>query len=456
MLDARTREILLEVRSGAEKRGLRASLALHREQSHLMRIGNNSVSLNTSENLTRLDVRVVDGRREGTHTRMGEIVTRGDVEEALEIAVVKSGVATPKDYDPILAEVEEDVDQESQFDPALASLDPAVKAGVYSEVIEGAGNAFNFSGSWSSGVTELYLVSTAGPREAHHKSTDQLFTVVLKHPDQKWELHNEQTGWKAGDVSPAPALAHFRSYGELYARERGVRTEPGEYTVILGPSALAELAAMAVWTGCGGRMYEEKMAWTTGFGIGDSVLGSDITIVDDPASDLTFMYGFDMGGKRRRRFPLFEQGRLAGLTYDMNTAARYGRKPTGHEIEPSLVIGPGSGPESALEAARGRGRVLYIPALHYMNLPNASKGIFTGSSRFSAVALDDGAVSAPMFSTRITDSFQNIFGNVAAISPVPVSVNGSNTYGRRSPVATSSPSYALVEKVKITDCAESF
>ena len=72
------------------------------------------------------------------------------------------------------------------------------------------------------------------------------------------------------------------------------------------------------------------------------------------------------------------------------------------------------------------------------------------------VVLENGRMAAPMFSTRITDSFQNVFGNVAVLSSKQVSVNGSNTYGRRSPVAAAVPSYAVVEKVKITDCAESF
>ena len=115
----------------------------------------------------------------------------------------------------------------------------------------------------------------------------------------------------------------------------------------------------------------------------------------------------------------------------------------------SFVVSRGDGPPSPMEAAAGLGRVLHIPALHYMNLPNRSKGIFTASSRFSAVL-------RPIFSTRITDTFQNVLGNVKAISPDLESVNLSNTYGRREPFAMDVPSYMISEGVKITDCAESF
>jgi predicted Zn-dependent protease len=117
---------------------------------------------------------------------------------------------------------------------------------------------------------------------------------------------------------------------------------------------------------------------------------------------------------------------------------------------------PGSGPADFLEAVEGIDRVLYIPAIHYMNIPNMSKGIFTGSSRFSAVLVEKGKIVSPIFSSRITDQFDNIFGNVLEISSKTTSVNTSNTYGRRNPSAVSVPTWMLVDDVKITDCADSF
>jgi predicted Zn-dependent protease len=119
-------------------------------------------------------------------------------------------------------------------------------------------------------------------------------------------------------------------------------------------------------------------------------------------------------------------------------------------------MSPGDGPASLLEAVKGKGRVLYIPALHYMNIPNRSKGIFTASSRFSAVLIEDGRIVQPIFSSRITDSFQNVLRNVSVISSLVESVNLSNTYGRRAPFAMGVPTYMIAEDVKITDCADSF
>jgi predicted Zn-dependent protease len=447
----------MAVRDSAQSRGITATFALHREKSHLMRIGNNSVSLSTTENLSRLDISVTDGRKQGTHTHLGRIHSADTVREALDICVAKAGMAMEKDYQPPADAVDEPMDESPQFDPALENLDPSVKADAYSRIIRETGPAYNFSGSWSSGSTELYIVSTSNRNEAWSKGTDFRFTVVLKHPGKKWELMHSQTGWRADDFDVLKTIGYFRDLLPVFEENEGFEVEPGDYTVLFGSEAISEILGMAMWTGLYGRGWEEKMGWTSHNAIGDRILGDNITLTDDPYDDLTFRVGFDQSGQKRVSFPVIESGVLRGLMYDANTAAKYGRKPTGHNTgSVSGVMSPGSGPSSVLDAVGGMGRVLYIPALHYMNIPNRSKGIFTGSSRFSAVLIEDGEIVRPIFSSRITDSFQNVLGNVTVISSDVESVNLSNTYGRREPVAMSVPTYMVAEGVKITDCAESF
>lgn len=457
MLEKRVRNAIRRVRDSAADRGVQAAFTLHREDSHLMRIGNSSVSLSTSERLTRLDVHVVDGRREGSHTQMTEITSADVVEAALETARAKARVGAEKDYQPLLPEVRQSIEEEPQLDPEVTGLDPAVKADGYGEIFRGAGEEFNYSGSWSSGMTEIYLTSTANGNEAYHRGTDWKFSVVLKHPEEKWELQHGQTGWRADGFDPQLSVDSFRGYLPVYSGNSGVKVEPGEYTVLFGAEALADIAAMAAFTGLSGRMWEEKLGWTSGSDVEDSVMGENVTLVDDPTSDLTFRMGFDGGGMVRRPFTAVEKGVMKNLFYDLATAAKYGREPTGHDTgSPSLVLHCGQGPEDPLEAVRDLGKVLYIPALHYMNMPSMARGIFTGSSRFSATMVEDGEITGPIFSTRITDTFQNVLGSMRTLSSAAVSQNQSNTYARRSPRAMGVPSYAVVEGVKITDCADSF
>ena len=457
MLDANIRENLMQVRDKAADEGIQATLVLHHEKSHLMRIGNNSVSLNTSEDLVRLDVEVTIGRKQGSQTYLGAIKDVDTNQSVLYAAREKAETASPKTYDPIPDEVEATIIEESQFDRELADLDPAVKVGAYKEIIETLGNKYNFSGSWSSGSTEVYILSTANRNEVYHRGTDQLFSIVVKHPDAKWELTHNQSGWRASEFSVEKTVEVLGKLLPVYEENDGFKVEPGEYTVIFGASAISEIVNIAAHTGLSGRAWEEKQSWTAKYKPGEKILGEKISLVDDPTNPATFMFGFDMSGRKRNIFPLVADGEMKNLMYDSATAARYGKKPTGHSTgSTSLVMDTGFGPADPLEAVSAMGKVLYIPALHYMNIPSMSKGIFTGSSRFNAVLVEDGKIVSPIFSSRVTDTFQNVLGKVKVISSLSESVNGSNTYGRRAPVSMSVPSYIVSEGIKITDSADSF
>jgi len=453
----KAQEIICAVRARAAGRGINASFSLHCEKSHLMRIGNNSVSLNTSEHLTRLDIEVINGRRTGSHTQMGDVTSEEYVEKALQIAVAKAEVASEKDYQPLSVVLDAAVSENNQYDHALEHIDPAFKADAYQQIIDNVGEEYNFSGSWSSGSMELFLTSTANEHTMHHYATDQDFNVVLKHPQKKWELRQWKSGWRLDHFDVEDVINGFRGLLPTYENHGGFKLEPGEYRVALGSAAIAEVILMACYTGFYGRSYEEKQGWTSKYKKGDKVLGSNITIIDEPSDDKTFRFGFDMMGKVRGHFPLVKDGILRDLMYDSMTAAKYGRELTPHTGgSSSIVMQPGSADPDLLAAVKGMGRVIYIPALHYLNMPNPSQGIFTGSSRFNAVLIENGKVVSPIFSSRITDSFQNVFGNVSLISSEAEPVNLSNTYGRRMPEAASMPSYIVSEKVKITDSADSF
>lgn len=457
MIPAKIKKIFEEARKEAVKQKVQANISYHSEKSHLMRIGNNSVSLNTSENLTRLDISVTIGRKQGTHTQMGEITSAKYVIDALMIAVNKAKNSLDLDFTPLKEVIEENFVQKDQYDKKLEKLDPAFKMESYKMIIETVGEQYNYSGSWSSGSTEHFFMTTENENSAYHIVTDQLFNIVLKHPEKKWELSSSQTGWKKTDFKASKTIKEFQKLLPVYENHKGFKVKPGKYTVVLGSAAVAEVMEMALWTGFYGRTYEEKRGWTSKNKSGDKILGSNISLSDDPENPDTFRFNFDMSGRKRKKFILCKDGKLKNIMYDPQTAAMYKKKPTGHNIGgTSIVVDTGKGEKSLLKAVKEMGTVLYIPALHYINLPNASKGIFTGSSRFNAVLIKNGKVVSPIFSSRITDNFQSVFGNVKLISSESVSFNESNTYGRRSPVAMSVPSYMVCEKVKITDCADSF
>ncbi len=448
------KKMITEARDMARSKGIKASIHMHHENSHLMRIGNNSVSLNTSEELTRIDIEVIQERKKGTHTHLGELASAEELFKMILTVSEKASKSAEMDFEPVLTVIEKSIELETQYDAALDNLDPSVKEQVYSAIFRNVGEDYNYSGSWSSGGTETFSVTTANDNSVWHRLTDQQFMCVLKHPEKMWELASWQTGWKAGDVKAEATIEEFKNILPVYENQDGFKVEPGNYKVLLGSQSLGDLVGMTVWTGCAGRTYEMKMGWTSEKSIGDDVLHPSVTVLDDPSNENIFSEPLSDSGMLTKTLPMIDKGKFAGLLYDRNTASKYKKEATPNAG--CLAMQPGEGLADFLEAVKGEGRVLYIPAIHYMNMPNMSKGIFTGSSRFSAVLIEDGKIVSPIFSSRVTDQFENIFGNVLAISSETISVNTSNTYGRRAPSAVSVPTWMLVDDVKITDCADSF
>ena len=115
-------DYIREVRDYAVKKGIKASFHLHIEKSHLMRIGNSSVSLNTSEHLYRLEIEVLNGKKIGNHTQMGAITSTEYVKKAFDIAVEKASIALENHYQPFLKGPKENIEKFNQYDEKLEHL----------------------------------------------------------------------------------------------------------------------------------------------------------------------------------------------------------------------------------------------------------------------------------------------------------------------------------------------
>ncbi|MHB9133471.1 MAG: metallopeptidase TldD-related protein [Armatimonadota bacterium] len=459
MLESRLRNILQSTRDYARRQGINAEFFFHREHSSLIRLGNSSVALTTAEDLTRLSVEVQDGRRTGNFSLNADIISEEQLRAALHRAQENCAAALETEFDPIFGVVEADVDDATGYDAALAELSPEAKVDLCAEVIHAIkprGN-YDFSGSWSTGSTELYYLTTANDHEIYRTLTDGRLVLVLKEQDKKWELSVEQGGKCAADFSAAQAMAKFDSLLPIYEGNAGYRSPLGYTRVMFGPQAIAELVGLAIWGGFFGRFWEEQRAFTSGKAFGDPLFSPLVTLTDDPAHPNVFNMPIDLKGKLRRPFPLVEAGAFRGLIYDSGTAAKYRKAATGHDgVGMDLVFAAGDAP-GGLEAGKQlAGDALYIPHLHYVHLPDPTRGQFTGSSRFNALHLEGGAFTAPLVSTRITDTIPNVLSHVVAVSSHSVLMNMSSTYGRRSPEAISVPEYLICDQVRISDVAEGF
>ncbi len=204
--------------------------------------------------------------------------------------------------------------------------------------------------------------------------------------------------------------------------------EPGEYEVILSPSATRTLMRFLSF-GFNGTGYHEAQSFITDQ-IGSQLFDNKLTLQDDPLNPDTLLSSpIDGEGVWKKPSFLVEEGIPKTVIYNSFLASRYLNNKegtTGHQIIPysdyifggvmpiNLVLYPGdsSVPEMIEETKKG----FYINRLHYTNFVNRKLGAITGLTRDGLLYIEDGEVVSAAKNFRFTDKLTQCLKDVPLIS----------------------------------------
>ncbi len=196
--------------------------------------------------------------------------------------------------------------------------------------------------------------------------------------------------------------------------------EPGSYTVILEPAAVASLLLFAAYKGFGAQQVEDGSSFLAGK-LGQRVLGENVTIADDVYDARTVGHTFDGEGLPRVPVRLIERGVAAGLVHDRGTARRFGCASTGHATpQPSnsgplatnLVFAPGAANVDLLD---GVDRGILVTQFHYTNMVEPTKLTLTGMTRNGTFLVERGRVTRPIRNMRFTQSLVEALNRVSGL-----------------------------------------
>ncbi|MBM3977074.1 MAG: TldD/PmbA family protein [Planctomycetes bacterium] len=198
--------------------------------------------------------------------------------------------------------------------------------------------------------------------------------------------------------------------------------EPGEYTVVLEPAAVASLLLFTGYEGFGAREYEEQTSFLCGR-LGQQVFPPSVTIHDDYRHPAWASLPFDGEGTARTQVVLVENGVPKRVVTDRNHAAHSGGESTGHALlQPSshgpmpqnLVLLPGK--QSRAELVAGVERGLLVTQLHYVNLMDPRELLLTGITRNGTYRIENGKLGRAVRNLRFTDSLVRTLGTLSGIS----------------------------------------
>lgn len=209
-----------------------------------------------------------------------------------------------------------------------------------------------------------------------------------------------------------------------------VTVEPGDYDVILEPTAVSEILEWMSIGSFGARSLEDGSSLLSGR-IGEQVTGEAITI---RATDMHAPMGapaevFDAEGVVRKPVAIVEDGVAVGVVHDTRTAARASRSgqptpSTGHAPAEGWTSGPfvkhlemQAGDASFGELVARIDRGLWVTRFHYVNgLLDTRTARMTGMTRDGTFLIEGGRVAGGVTNLRFTDSFLEAFARVDGIT----------------------------------------
>jgi predicted Zn-dependent protease len=412
---------------GADGRGIEAVLGGGRAE--LTRFANNEITQNVSERRYVLSVRVVRGRRTGRATGndlsdagIARLVGRADEAARLspEIDDLLPLPAAQR-YRPVDA-----------VDAATASLGPEERALEVKRAVARCREAgLAGAGLYETGAGTIGEYGTISPLAiansnglfAWHDSTDARFTISA--------LDGAASGWASAeshacrDIDGAAVAA--RAVEKAVRSRKPKPLEPGRYTVVLEPAAVADLLTDTAWLSFGALPVQEGRSFLSGR-MGERVLGENVTIRDDPYHPLHRGAPFDAEGMPTRPVTIVERGIARSPVYDRQTAAKEGRESTGHGLPVPNPYGPlashlvlEGGEGSVDDLVRGVERGLLVTRVWYTNVVDPVTATLTGMTRDGLFEIEKGRIGGAVRNFRFNQSVVQMLNEVEALSRAELS-----------------------------------
>jgi predicted Zn-dependent protease len=204
--------------------------------------------------------------------------------------------------------------------------------------------------------------------------------------------------------------------------------EPGKYTVVLEPAAMADLLAFMIFS-ANARSADEGRSFFSKKGggnrVGEQVLGEKVRIYSDPAHPLAPSVAFDNQGLPVKRNVWVENGVLKDLFYSRFWAQKQGKEPTAGPV--NMIMDGGGATMDELIAGTERG--VLVTRFWYIRPLDPQTLLFTGLTRDGLFLIEKGKVTRAVKNMRWNDSPIVAFNNIDAMTAAERVVSGEGFGG---------------------------
>lgn len=306
------------------------------------------------------------------------------------------------------------LDAAGRAEAAMAVLGPSRREGL-----QAAGFLAQNAGS--------FAVANSRGLFGYHRSTAFAYTTTVRTADgtgSGWAgtSHND---WRAARPSELAATALRKARDS----RNPVAIEPGRYTVILEPTAVANLVQLLALA-MGARQADEGRSFFSKRGggnkIGEQIVDQRVTLFADPWDADLLAPPFSGDGLPGERVVWIENGVVRNLNYDRFWAQRQDVRPTGGAAGLKML----GGDASIDDLVRSTDRGVLVTRFWYIRGLDPRTVLYTGLTRDGTFLIENGHLTQPLKNFRFNESPVTMLANLEMLGrPVRVSASESGDIG---------------------------
>ncbi len=385
-------------------------------ESGLTRFANSAIHQNVSERNSRVYFRAVLGKRIGVASTNSFI--KEDLEKALFDATDIARNQKENPNFPGLPTKQEFTKLDTYFEKT-AHFSPTQRAEAVKKIFDKAKvSHLTAAGSFSTGDSKIAVVNTKGVACYQPLTSAHLNLIVMGDNSSGYSDQLSRDVDEIGvDNLTETAVA------KCMESKDPKDLDPGEYQVILEPSAVAALVEWTNYIGFGSKTFQEGTSFLSNR-IGQKIMGENVTMYDDGTDESGIAFPFDFEGVPKQKVMLIDKGIANGVVYNSISAHKEGKKSTGHALTPDnaeatfalnlFIQGGNSSLDKMIESVK---RGILVTRFHYINgLLDTINAVLTGMTRDGTFWIEDGKIKHGIKNLRFTESMLKAFSNVSQIS----------------------------------------
>jgi len=306
----------------------------------------------------------------------------------------------------------QDFPESITYVPATAAITPDTRAEAVSKSIQTCKDAKLQAAGYLENTTSFNAIMNSKGLFAYNKGTDVVFTVTTRNEE------GTGSGYAArgyNDISKldtlsATKIATSKANGSIGAKA----IEPGKYTVILEPVAVAYLLE-SLFFGLDARSADEGRSFMSKAGggnrLGEQLMDTKVNIYSDPFNPELPSSTWNGEGQLLTKRNWIEKGVVKNLSYSRFWADKKKVDPV---PGPSNVIMDG-GTASLEELIKSTEKGILVSRLWYIRMVDPQTLLLTGLTRDGTFYIENGEVKFPIKNFRFNESPVIMLNNVEAL-----------------------------------------